>query len=144
MARSRPDVRTLVALAVGKTVELLVYCPHAVFPYLVFPFRRRQLVLEYALVSVECYHLAGLLLHGHLAEQVGNAVFYVGFGIFVDILASVLVVVNPPFLVNLVLGVLVGDEFLAFGHMPLVFLCKGGGAGKQCPSRKYECFHVGV
>ncbi len=47
-------------------VVLLVNVAHAVFPYLIAPFRGRQVVLEHAACAVEGHHLAGLLLKGHL------------------------------------------------------------------------------
>ena len=55
---------------------------------------------EDALVSVDGAHLRGLFVHGHLAEEVGDALVGGELGIFVGVLFAILIPVNPSVLID--------------------------------------------
>ena len=78
-----------------ETVQMFVDGSHSVFPELVFPLRRRQVVFQHPLVAVERNHLAGLLFDGHLREKVFDTCVDRGRRIFIYILFPVLVEVYP-------------------------------------------------
>ena len=72
MARGRPYVFVVRRWhsPLLEAVEVLVNGTYAVLPQFVFPFGRRQVVLQHALVSIQGDHLAGLFLQRHLPQQV--------------------------------------------------------------------------
>ena len=94
------------ALLIGPTdsVELLVDIGDPVRPDLVFPSIGRQGVLEDTAVPVQGGQLAGFFLQGHLADQVVQAVGQGSLRILVDIHPSVLVEINPVFVIDFPLG----------------------------------------
>ena len=131
VARGRPYVfvvrRRQAPLA--EAVQVLVDGADAVLPQRLLPFGGGQVVLQYALVAVEGYHLAGLFVERHLSQQVFDACVDGSVGVFVDILHAVLVEVNPVFVVHVR-----ADGFVRFRCFPV-----GRGAeGGQAPAGQQE------
>ena len=82
-----------------QSVVLFVYVAYAVFPYLPLPALLRQGIFQYAARAVEGGHLAGLLLHRHLREQIPNPILQRSGRILVHIHTAVLVEIYPAFAV---------------------------------------------
>ena len=99
----------------------------AVFPEQLFPFGGGEVVFQYAFVAVEGDHLAGLFVQRHLLQQVFDACFERGGGVFVHVFHSVFVEVYPTFAVHFTFHRLVGCR--CFGRL----LC-----AEQCASSKQQ------
>ena len=97
MARRRPyQVAVEQGLApLHESVEVLVDSPEPVLPELILPAGCRQRILQHALIAVERHQLAGLLFNGHLRQQVFDSVVQGGLRVLVNILAAVLVEIDP-------------------------------------------------
>src|SRR5947209_8932733 len=85
---------------VAPAIQVLVHVGDAGLPNLFLPLRRRQLVLQNPAVAVQSSRLTGLLLQGHLREEVFDAGAQVGLRVFVNVLPAVLVQVNPAVVID--------------------------------------------
>ena len=104
MRACRPDIRTLCGqrcIPSHKRIQMLVYSSYAVLPYRLLPLRGRKLILQHTTIAVESDHLTGLFLQSHLTQQVFYAGIDIGFRIFIDVLDTVLVEIDPVLVVDL-------------------------------------------
>ena len=129
VARGGPDVGIVRGRQppLLEAVQVFVDGADAVFPEQLFPFGGGEVVFQYAFVAVEGDHLAGLFVQRHLLQQVFDACFERGGGVFVHVFHSVFVEVYPTFAVHFTFHRLVGCR--CFGRL----LC-----AKQCASSKQQ------
>ena len=112
VAAGGPDVRVRARrlAPLDEAVEVLVDRADAILPQPLLPGGRGQVVGQDTAIAIERYELAGLLLQRHLAQQILHPRLHVGLGVLVDVLAAVLVEVDPAHPVQLPLrGVGRGD-----------------------------------
>ena len=72
-------------------IEVFIDICNAVLPYFIFPFWRRQLVLQNTAVSVQRCGLTSLFVKSHLPQQVFDSTVDVSLRIFVNVLAAILI-----------------------------------------------------
>ena len=129
VARGGPDVGIVRGRQppLLEAVQVFVDGADTVFPEQLFPFGGGEVVFQYAFVAVEGDHLAGLFVQRHLLQQVFDACFERGGGVFVHVFHSVFVEVYPTFAVHFTFHRLVGCR--CFGRL----LC-----AEQCASSKQQ------
>ena len=79
---------------------MLVHVGDAVFPYLIVPSFCRKRIPKNASIAIQRCQLAGLLLNGHLREQVLDSVIDFGRWILVNIHHSILVEIYPTVMID--------------------------------------------
>ena len=88
-------------VALAHAIEHLIDIGNAILPQRLLPLLGRERILQHTTVAIEGDHLAALLLDGHLLQQILDTLVDRALRIFVDILATILIEVYPPLVVDI-------------------------------------------
>ena len=83
-----------------KTIQVFINGSYPICPQHILPFGSRKCILQHPFITVERHHLASLLFDIHLSEKVFNTVFNFCIRIFINIHHTILIKVNPSFMVH--------------------------------------------